>query len=218
MVAILGPIMAAPFARPSSETDLPPKSLRALTSLGRVSVVRIALDTRWKLAASLESDESTVARPDSSRSIGSWWPMMPVEATRTSSGRQPSTRAATSAVRLAFASPVSPVAALALPALMTIARMLDDGTRARSHFTGAAHTRFVVNVPAAEQGPSATIAARSSPPEGLIPAFVADARNPRGMFRGGCSAMMLRSLSGFEGPSLGRVAAVDEERGTRHEA
>src|SRR4051794_474851 len=85
------------------------------------------------------------------------------------------------AVRSTLTSPQVPVAALALPALTTTARTRSEGTRARSHFTGAAQTRLVVNVPAAAHGPSATKTARSNPPDGLIPARVAPARNPRGI-------------------------------------
>ena len=75
----------------------------------------------------------------------------------------------------ALASPSAPVAALALPALMTMARMLAEGSRARSHFTGAAQTRFSVNVPAAEQGASDTSRVKSRAPDGLMPALTAAA-------------------------------------------
>jgi hypothetical protein len=106
--------------------------------------------------------------------------MTPVEATRTWSGPQARRSAATSAVRRAFSSPCAPVAALALPALMTTARMSPAGTRARSHCTGAAAIRFVVKVPAAEHGLSATSTARSGVPDALIPARTPAARNPAG--------------------------------------
>ena len=108
---------------------------------------------------------------------------------------QPSSSAALAAVLLTLAAPCSPVAALAFPALTTTARMSLDGNRSRHHFTGAAQTRLVVNVPATEQGPSATSKARSSPPEGLMPAFTAPARNPWGMNNEIGSLIALTNLS-----------------------
>src|SRR4051812_38169749 len=107
--------------------------------------------------------------------------MIPVEATSTRSGEHPRTLAAWAAVSRVFASPSAPVAALALPALITTARTPSDGTRSRSHRTGAAHPRLVVNVPAALHEPSAAKTARSSPPDGLIPALTAAARKPAGI-------------------------------------
>ena len=67
-------------------------------------------------------------------------------------------------------SPSAPVAALALPELITTARMSSDGSRSRHNRTGAAQTRLVVNVPAAahvdrlpaRQGPASPMA--SFPP------------------------------------------------------
>ena len=72
---------------------------------------------------------------------------------RTCSGWQPRRAAARSAVRRALARPWAPVAALALPELITTARMSSAGRSSRHHFTGAAQTRLVVKVPAAAQGP-----------------------------------------------------------------
>ena len=63
--------------------------------------------------------------------------MMPVDATRTCSGRQPSSAAARSAVRRAFARPSAPVAALALPELITMARM----SSAREQLPAPLHRR-----------------------------------------------------------------------------
>ena len=54
-------------------------------------------------------------------------------------------------------SPWSPVQALALPELMTTARIDSLGVRSRHSFTGAANTRFCVNTPAATAGASDTI-------------------------------------------------------------
>ena len=71
MVAILGPIIAAPFARPRSVTAAPPIDSRIETSLGRESVVRIALDTSANADSSAESEWTTVFSPASILSIGS---------------------------------------------------------------------------------------------------------------------------------------------------
>src|SRR3954454_5811351 len=138
--------------------------------------------------------------------------MTPVEATRTASALQPSASAARVAVRRAFRSPCAPVAALALPALITMARIASEGTRARSQRTGAAQTRLVVNIPAAAHGPSAASTARSSPPDGLIPALTAAARKPAGIERGTCSFIEVRSRL------LRRVSPVDEQGRPGHEA
>ena len=52
------------------------------------------------------------------------WPMTPVEATSTCSGAQPSVSATILQVVSAHSRPSSPVAALALPELMDMARTL----------------------------------------------------------------------------------------------
>jgi len=55
-------------------------------------------------------------------------------------------------------------------------RIRSDGTSIRSHWTGAAAIRLVVNTPAADDGRSARITARSRFPDALIPAFTEPAR------------------------------------------
>ena len=200
IVAILGPIIAAPLASPSRVT-------------GRPSIVSRAARRPWggcrssgsrreasrKPAASAVAASIAARTPASTRGIGNWWPITPVEATRTWSVRQPSRAAAPAAVPRALSSPCRPVAALALPALMTIARIVSEGTRARSQCTGAAATRLVVNVPAAEQSRSATSTAMSRPPEGLIPARTPEARNPRG--RCSSAESLMRASSSSRGSS-----------------
>ena len=85
-MAILGPIIAAPLANPNNPTHWSPSVRRSETTLGCESVVRMARDASSNRDASAEACASASARPASSRSIGSWWPMTPVEATRTCSG------------------------------------------------------------------------------------------------------------------------------------
>ena len=107
---------------------------------------------------------------------------------------KPRSAAARSAVRRALANPWSPVAALALPELITMARMSSAGRRSRHHFTGAAHTRLVVNVPAAAHGRSAASTAMSSDPDAFNPALMPLARKPRGMANVAPSLMRIDSL------------------------
>ena len=114
---------------------------------------------------------------------------------QTCSGRQPRRAAARSAVRRALASPWAPVAALALPELITMARMSSAGRSSRHHLTGAAHTRLVVNVPAAAHGRSAASTAMSSAPDAFNPALMPLARKPRGMASVAPSLMKIDSLA-----------------------
>ena len=111
-----------------------------------VSVVRIASAASsppWG-----ESAAAAASTPASTRSIGIGAPITPVERTSTCSGARPSRPAARSAVAIASASPCAPVAAFAMPELITTAcgsalsRWRFDTT------TGAASTRFCVHIAA----------------------------------------------------------------------
>jgi hypothetical protein len=85
------------------------------------------------------------------RSTGSVSMMTPVENGSTCCGFRPSRPAAASHVRRARARPSAPVPALALPVLMTSARMPSWSASARCSrqtCTGAAQKRFCVNTPA----------------------------------------------------------------------
>src|SRR5439155_3425298 len=82
-----------------------------------------------------------------------------------------------------------PVHAFALPEFATIARATPPRTRSMHSRTGAAHTWFVVNMPATAAGPSQTISARSrlAPfseprpvPSRLMSQNTPAARKPRG--------------------------------------
>src|SRR5262249_48590209 len=80
----------------------------------------------------------------------------------------------------ASTSPRSPLHALALPALNTIAcARRVPRTRSRLSRTGAAGNLFWVNVAAATHGTSDTSTPRSGRPEALMPAVVPAARKPR---------------------------------------
>ena len=90
--------------------------------------------------------------PSSTFSTGSFWPMTPVEHTNTSSSPRPSSFSASVSTVLASLMPCSPVAALALPLLMTTARALPFFRISRSRMTGAAQNLLVVNMAAQEAG------------------------------------------------------------------
>ena len=70
IVAILGPIIAAPLAIPSRVTSPPPTVARRATSFGRESVVRIARDAARKADSPAESPVIARSSPSRSRSIG----------------------------------------------------------------------------------------------------------------------------------------------------
>ncbi len=157
IVAMFGPIIAAPLANP---VIVYPAFWRVAT-LMPVSVVRMAWAAFEKASRPVAASRVAFGMPASSTGIGSGRPITPVEATSTCSGAQPSSRATSSAMRSASARPCSPVQAFALPEQMTIARASGRGSRSRLTCTGAAHTRFCVNTPAAAAGESLTMTARS---------------------------------------------------------
>ena len=93
--------------------------------------------------------------------MGSGTPITPVDATRTNPVGRSSASAARRAISAASARPASPVQALALPLLTTIACARPAEIARCVYRTGAALTRFVVKTPAADAGTSATRSARS---------------------------------------------------------
>ena len=118
MVAMLGWIMPLPLEMPPTFTALPPSSTWAAASLGRVSVVIMAV------AAPREPsglrDFASAGTPWAMGSMGSTWPMTPVEATTTSWGEIPKAWAAKSHMAWAFSTP-SALQVLALPELQITA-------------------------------------------------------------------------------------------------
>ena len=139
--------------------------------------------------------------------------MTPVEQTRTSRGRAPSSPATRSAVSRASAIPAAPVAALAFPLLRTTARTRPDRRRSRDSTTGAACTWFVVKTPAAGTGRSATTRARSGAPDSLMPQVVPANRKPftRGATSGPVALLVLAPAAtgaGVVPPHLGLLAPV----------
>ena len=162
MVAMFGEIIAAPLQAPLIRTVLPPIVIDCVACLGNVSVVIIARAASRNDSAEDDSLPAATGIPACSVSIGRNRPMTPVEATSTSSGWAPICSATRGHSLCASAIPRSPVAALELPELITMARAVDRGSRSRETLTGAPQTRFVVNTPAAEHGRSEANNARSS--------------------------------------------------------
>ena len=147
MVAMLGRIMPAPLLMPVMDTVAPPICTCAENALGSVSVVMMpsAARAQWPGCASAMAAGS----PASMRSLGSGSMITPVENGRICSGATLSWRASAMQVERARARPSAPVPALALPVLMTMARM--DWPLAKCSrliCTGAAQKRFCVNTPA----------------------------------------------------------------------
>ena len=189
---MFGAIMPAPLTMPERRTVRWPTGISRSTTLGRVSVVRMARAARSP--PSTERSRAARAIPSRTLSMGRGTPMTPVEATTTSSAAQPKASAVRAAISRASARPASPVAAFAQPAFTTTARARPERRCSRDTSTGAAQARFWVNTAAAEQVRSATISARSSR-SGLIPAATAAARKPAGevITTGGASPLPLRS-------------------------
>jgi hypothetical protein len=146
MVAMLGRIMPAPLLMPVMVTSTPSTLAFALKALATVSVVMMpsAARSQWSGRASA----SAAGRPASMRSTGSGSMITPVENGSTCSGAISSSRASAMQVERARTRPSSPVPALALPVLMTIARMSPLSKCSRHTCTGAAQKRLRVKTPA----------------------------------------------------------------------
>ena len=145
IVAMLGPIIPAPFARPAKLIfSLAPNSNELKFVFGPLSVVRIALDAFSKSESSLFSSLAATPIPLVILSIGSKCPMTPVERTRTWFVCAPIALAAKTAICSLSSMPCCPVQALALPELMTTARNVSVGVRLRFQSILAARTTFCV--------------------------------------------------------------------------
>src|SRR5690606_4044876 len=135
MVAMLGRIMPAPLLMPVKVTVLPPICARCEWILGSVSVVMMpcAALNHW----SGPRLSSAAGRAAVRRSSGSGSRMTPVEKGRICWAGTP------------ISWPSAPVPALALPVLMTRARMGPPAAKwASQTCTGAARKRLRVNTPA----------------------------------------------------------------------
>ena len=84
MVAILGSIIPAPFAKPVKTTSWPATETVRIATLGRVSVVIMA--SAVVVTCALLAEVTNFSMPLLILSRGSWGPILPVEQTNTSSG------------------------------------------------------------------------------------------------------------------------------------
>ena len=140
---MLGSIMPAPLQQAVMRTGRPATVRSAVTCLGRVSVVMMASGTRAAAAGSARA-AAALRIPASTLAMGRHSPMRPVEQISISCSGIPTAAAPAAAMRRASIIPCSPVQALALPALTTMARARPVAVRAMSTFTGAAFTWLVV--------------------------------------------------------------------------
>ncbi len=138
MVAMLGPIIAAPFARPQREISRPPICAERPAILWIVSVVSMPRAAATRASSSAPNWPAAWAIPWAIFSMGKNAPITPVESTRAWSAAAWQAAAARRAISSASRRPRSPVQALALPELATTARIRSLGVRLRSKATGAA--------------------------------------------------------------------------------
>ena len=181
MVAMLGRIMPAPLAIPVIVTTAPPVNVTRLeNALGTVSVVMIA-SAAWAQLSSCASAKAA-GKPAIRRACGNGSMMTPVEKGSTWPGDMSSNWA--SAMQLAWARcrPSSPVPALALPVLISKARMPPWLAAApkwsRLICTGAAQKRFCVNTAPTAAPSSSSSTARSLRLALRIPASAMPQRTP----------------------------------------
>ena len=142
IVAMSGAIMPAPLAMPLIVTSTPPIVALRVASLGKVSVVMMAL-----AASSQPSGRACFASFSSTPSnfvASSGSPMTPVEAMKICRSLAPVAAAAIFAESFTASAPTLPVKALALPELTSSAFALPPLSRARHQSTGAeGHLDFV---------------------------------------------------------------------------
>jgi hypothetical protein len=148
-------------------------------SLAKTSVVNIAF-----LACDIPKDEAPWTNSTSLFFIliaGSFFPIMPVEATKILLAFKPDALATEEAMIDASFKPCLPVEQLALPLLTIIAlNSLFFLSLALLIWTGAAHILLVVNLHAAFAGISDRKIAKSGLPDFFIPQFNPLAKKPKG--------------------------------------
>ena len=153
IVHIFGWIIPEPFAIPPIVTSVSPAINVTATSFFFVSVVMIAFAASVPLARSAFFPLASSVIPALILSIGICIPITPVEPTRTPFSSIPRTFPASLAVSSQYFIPSSPVHAFAIPEFtITACDFCLLSAICLSHFTGAAFTTFVVNVPATLHG------------------------------------------------------------------
>ena len=161
--------MPAPLEMPVKVIRLPAIITERDAALGCVSVVMMASAACNQLSVCRLA--IAAGKPAINFSTGSGSKITPVEKGKICCASQPSNLAKASHVACALANPASPVPALALPVLMTKARI--GLVPARCIFatcTGAAQKRFVVNTPATVAPSAKRMTSTSLRPGFLIPA------------------------------------------------
>ena len=123
MVAMLGPIIAAPLAIPMIVYSMPPMVTLRPDILCTVSVVNMPFAAESRQASLVPSLTAAEEMPCSILSIGKNCPMTPVESTSASSSFAPHAAAAMRAISTASRRPRSPVQALATPEQITTQRI-----------------------------------------------------------------------------------------------
>src|SRR5437867_11968170 len=182
IVAMFGRIMPAPLAMPVIVTVLPPICTWRDAALGSVSVVMMpsAACAQW----STRRSASAAGRPASMRSTGSVSMITPVENGSTCSGATPSCLPKAMQVERARAKPSSPVPALALPVLISSARIgWPPARNSRHSCTGAAQKRLRVKTPATALPSSSAKTTRSLRLALRTPAMATPMRTPGTAFK-----------------------------------
>jgi hypothetical protein len=166
-------------------------------------------------------------RPATIFATGSGSRITPVENGKTCCASMPSRRAVSAQVACAFARPVSPVPALALPVLITSARIGLPPAPAAARlalltWTGAAQKRFFVNTPATVAPSASRITSKSLRLGFLMPACAKPSSMPFTGFssaatgRGELTAMTFPKVkideSGIVPPAAGRRSAAPRGR------
>ena len=171
-MASCGWIIPEPFAIPPTTKPSP----CATASFAYVSVVMIAVAASappcWESPAAAERTPATTLLS------GSGVPITPVDRTSTSSVARSSRRAASAAVAYASSRPRSPVAAFATPEFVSTACGCASSRCSLQSTTGAASTRFAVNIPAPVAGTSERTSERSRRSFLRIPQCTPLATNP----------------------------------------
>ncbi len=169
--------MPAPLLMPVMVTGTPPSVTRLENALATVSVVMMASAALAQLSSLASA--SAAGRPAAMRSLGSGSMITPVEKGRICSGARSSSRASAMQLACARLKPSSPVPALALPVLISMARMPDCLLKcSRQICTGAAQKRFCVKTAPIEAPSSSSITARSLRFALRMPASATPQRTP----------------------------------------
>src|SRR5258707_1311766 len=177
IVGMSGRIMPAPLAIPVTVAAPPPRCTRRDRAFGTVSVVMIASAARAQLSSRRSAMQA--GRPVTMRSTGSGSMITPVENGSTWRRSQRASRAASSQLARALATPIFPVPALALPVLTSNARGgLPEARCSLATCTGAAQKRFRVNTPATRVPSASVMSSRSLRPALRIPASATPSLTP----------------------------------------